>query len=388
MSSPEVIFASYDPTYPDRNGGTHARSQVISFLQERGFNLYLAQGDRSDAAAYPGSLRRLFHQPPGMRTMASIALAKHAYFNFWLFFAVLRSKGPKTTVIQAGWSSVPAAYLLKRLRHYGWIAMLVDPATAVDTSGRDMSRSRALSVALSKVVEGLSRRADFVTAVNKDEASTLLKYGFSPEKTECVPITTHVLDAPGALASPEFRTRFLADNGLPKGAALVAFHGHLVTSPNRRAVEEILTRIAPKTYEIDRSVVFLVVGEGEKPRRVEPNVVFLGYVEDLNRLLSNVDVVITPLDSGAGMKNKILDGLNCAVPVVSTAKALSGFEPEGCPVTVSALEDFPAAVVRLVKSPDRRQRGISGWEYLKRNYSPERLIEYERMVRATLEGKV
>ncbi len=240
---------------------------------------------------------------------------------------------------------------------------------------------------MAKVVETLSRRAEYVTAVNRNEAKALQAFGFHPERIKCIPITVPVLERPRILASESFRERLLVEYGLAPNTRLVAFHGHLVTPPNKKAVERILTYIAPKTYEFDQSIVFLIIGDGEKPHRVEPNVLFVGYVDNLDKLLSNVDVAIVPLESGSGMKNKILDALNCGVPVISTEVGLSGFEPQECPVILSRASDFPKAIVEAVRNPDRNKIGIAGWKYVKENYSPELLLEYARILNESLKNQ-
>ena len=313
----------------------------------------------------------------------------YAYFNLWLIKEIIsKCKSHSEIVLQFGWPTIPAVALLNRLRFCSWIAILVD--SVITHSANDLGwsiRREGIPLAIAKRIERLARWAKFIVVVNRAEADSLIASGFARDKVKCIPIATRILERPGLLKSSAIKTAFLLNHNLPSDAKLVAFHGDLTYLPNRNAASQIVNYIAPRTHQIDHTIFFLIIGKGEVPRRVSDNVLFLGFVDDLEILLSNVDAEIVPLEMGSGLKNKIVDALNCALPVVTTKTGKSGFEQQDCPLIVAEIERFPETILDLLNNADRTKIGEKGWTYVKNHYSIDKHSEYFSMVK-TIEQEV
>ena len=320
-----------------------------------------------------------------MHHLASVKYLGRAYYALWLWKVILvRSRRHNEIVIQVGNSSanVLVIALLRFLGRCEWIAALVDSFTSYDSERLNWTvRENGLPLEVAKRIESLAKKANFITVVNKDEARALVASGFDSRKVKCIPLATNVLDAPRILEAKQIRNSMLEDNNLPPESKLVAFHGNLSFPPNREAVDKIMEDIAPRTLRLDRSIYFLMAGAGEPPKEVLPNVRFVGYVRDLETFLSNVDLEIIPLEHGSGMKGKILDALNCALPVVTTEIGISGFEEDDCPIITVAIDDFPQVIVELANNTEKSTRiGKAGWEYVKKHYSNDILRQYLYLV--------
>ena len=374
----EVLFVSYDASFPDRNGGTRVHGQVISALLRTRFPLLLAQGNSARASEYPPELRPVFHQPRFMKYIAHLKFINYAYFNLWLCkFIMTRSRHHRELVFQANWGTIPTLALMRFMGRSEWVCILVDSFTT--HSAKELNWSSwelGLPLAVVKRIEKLATRSRFITVVNRKEADTLVALGFGVDRVRCIPLAASLFGRPEEIASRAFRSELLLEKGLPSDARLVAFHGHLSTPANKSAVERILNDIAPRTYEFDTSIIFLIIGEGYTSKNSAPNVRFLGFVNDLRLVLSNVDIVIAPLEFGSGLKNKILDALGCGTPVITTRVGSSGFESHGSPMIVSTIPDFPQAIVSLLKDPNRVAIGRAGMEYVKKYYPEELLDRY------------
>lgn len=62
----------------------------------------------------------------------------------------------------------------------------------------------------------------------------------------------------------------------------------------------------------------------------------LGFVADLGDFFDGIDIFVAPLDSGAGVKIKVLNAMEHGVPLFLTSKAAEGIElPAGYPHVVS-----------------------------------------------------
>jgi len=83
-----------------------------------------------------------------------------------------------------------------------------------------------------------------------------------------------------------------------------------------------------------------------------------GYVEDPTPYLADTAAFLVPLHAGAGMRVKIMDAWSWGTPVVTTTLGAEGIavtDGEDALVADSA-PAFAAAVLRLLREPDLRQR--------------------------------
>jgi len=137
------------------------------------------------------------------------------------------------------------------------------------------------------------------------------------------------------------------------GSPVVLFFGNLRYQPNVEAVEHIAETIAPRLNESCPEAEIHVVGpDPENVRELvaeSPNVVLNGYVERIDQYIRGSEVVIVPLDTGSGTRFKIIESLACGVPVVSTAKGAEGWPFEWPNLTISAIDDFPADIERVLE---------------------------------------
>lgn len=81
-----------------------------------------------------------------------------------------------------------------------------------------------------------------------------------------------------------------------------------------------------------------------------PNVHVKGYVESLDDLYAEADVVICPLRNGTGMKIKVVEAMSHGIPVVCTSRGVDGLPDKtrnGCLVSDTA-EGFAANINRLL----------------------------------------
>lgn len=107
----------------------------------------------------------------------------------------------------------------------------------------------------------------------------------------------------------------------------VLFVGDMNYPPNRRAAQIIMNEIAPRVYEKKPEVRFYLVGRGA-PKSSKPNVISLGYVEDLHEVAVKCRYGIAPIISGAGLKYKVYTYLLLGLDVIATPNALVGIPPQ------------------------------------------------------------
>jgi len=164
---------------------------------------------------------------------------------------------------------------------------------------------------------------------------------FLIKKADSVLVTTH--NDALLMQSRKLRTPTLIPNGVDieqfkpiekdrsvlehlgiKNETVCMFYGNFNDPHNARAASLISTHIAPKVYEKDNSVRFLLVGDNPPPLNYHPSIITTGYVDNIETYISVSDLIILPLNSSGGTRLKILEAMSCGKPVIATYLGIKG----------------------------------------------------------------
>lgn len=112
----------------------------------------------------------------------------------------------------------------------------------------------------------------------------------------------------------------------------VVFSGDMCFRPNVQAAVFFSEKVFPLIKSSVPDVRWYIVGgnPAEEIRRMHDgsSVIVTGYVPDMRDELARAAVVVCPMVSGLGIKNKALEAMSMAKPVVATRAAASGIEAE------------------------------------------------------------
>lgn len=108
------------------------------------------------------------------------------------------------------------------------------------------------------------------------------------------------------------------------------FLGSLKMEQNRASFENIVANILPK---ISIPYKFYVVGKNkqsdiDKYLLINKNIEFTGYIENLNDFLLTMDIMISPIAFGTGVKTKILSAMGHGIPVITNDCGAYGIKCE------------------------------------------------------------
>jgi glycosyltransferase involved in cell wall biosynthesis len=146
------------------------------------------------------------------------------------------------------------------------------------------------------------------------------------------------------------------------GARCIGFWGNLAFAPNREAMRFFFDRIY-LPFLASSGVEVRIVGHGAEASLGEiaarhPQVRLLGFVEDLSTALRGCPVMINPMVSGSGMKNKVLEAFVRRMAVVTTrlgVEAFPGVRADEHARIVDEPAAFAAGILQLLDAPAVRQ---------------------------------
>ena len=152
----------------------------------------------------------------------------------------------------------------------------------------------------------------------------------------------------------------------------ILFVGGFRHGPNYDGVCWFVNEIFPKILEKDKNVVFNIVGSyppQELLNLESKNIHVLGFVtdEELDKIYSQVKIMVAPLRYGAGIKGKVIEAMSKGVPVMTT-----DIGAEGIDNTALAVDNTFESLSELYHN-NKKLENLSKLEieFIKNNYSYE-----------------
>ena len=157
----------------------------------------------------------------------------------------------------------------------------------------------------------------------------------------------------------------VGDYGMAQGERepyTMLFLGSFRHEPNRIAIEWFARHVLPRIVAQCPHARLVVAGSDPPPAGTIPDptgaVELLGFVDDIPALLQRYAVFVCPIQSGSGVRVKLLEAFASGIPVVSTRVGAEGLAHQDG--DVCALADDPSAfaakVIDLFENTTLRQR--------------------------------
>ncbi len=153
------------------------------------------------------------------------------------------------------------------------------------------------------------------------------------------------------------------------------FVGDMSTPPNNDAVRYFVDEIYPLILR-EVNIPFKIIGRNPtdyiKSLDSDPNITVTGSVDDIRKHLNPGSIFITPMISGTGIKNKILEAMSMNLTVISTKIGISGINAKNNHDFILADNptEFKDAILQVYKD-DKLNRKIAenARVFVKNNYS-------------------
>lgn len=147
---------------------------------------------------------------------------------------------------------------------------------------------------------------------------------------------------------------------------------------NTMAAEYISQKIAPHFLN-DSSVQFVIAGNGFEnyaEKLNKPNLKTSGYIDSLTDFYKDVDVILSPISIGGGMKVKVAEALKYNKKVIASSFTLIGYEQSlGSPdiIRCDSIDEYVAAIHKLKFS---RHTVPETKHFFQKYYSAKACAEY------------
>ena len=166
------------------------------------------------------------------------------------------------------------------------------------------------------------------------------------------------------------------------------FHlGSMNWQPNIEAVQRLI-KIFPKIKKKLPEAELHIAGSKnlESVKLPIENGIFIdGYVPDLNEYCKKIGILVSPIQSGSGIRIKILEMMALGIPVITTDIGAQGIDHKttDCIVIANTDTEIVQACIELATDDNKRSEiALNGMKYIKKNHNidtiSKEIIEFIR----------
>jgi polysaccharide biosynthesis protein PslH len=253
--------------------------------------------------------------------------------------------------------------------YYAWLAFRIRKRTGIKTiihthnieHQRFRSNGRWWWPVL-KIYERWSfKKADaifFITTEDKNFAIEKWKI----EKGKCIdlPFGIDIKNYPDDKA--ECREVVCREHNISKEEKILLFNGLLNYKPNLDALKVILDKINPLLLRhVSFRYKIIICGKG-LPEELDSlkgytdkNIIYAGFVDDVETYFKGSDIFLNPVQSGAGVKTKMVEAIAFGTTVVATETGALGIDRSVCgnKLIVTADNDWNGFAGSIINNADK-----------------------------------
>jgi GT2 family glycosyltransferase len=356
-----VLCIDYEIPRPDKEAGGYATFQEIKLFQALGFKVTFVPQNLAYLYGYVEDLQRMGVEVLYAPYLTSVGeLIEKRGKEFDIFYIVrwyvakdyvdlIRRVNPDAKII----FNNADLHFLRELRE------------AIATQNREL---------LAKAIETrdkeleVMRKVDLTVSYNEVEHAVILSHNLDSTKVAKWPWVVYPKDN-----IPGFDER-----------EHIAFLGNYRHTPNVVAVKWFVKNVMPLLKEELPEVKFLIYGANvndEVEELESENVEVKGYVENLDEVFKTCRIFVAPLQSGAGIKGKVIECLSYGVPSILSSIAVegSGIRDGFEALIAEKPEDWVLAIKRLYTDAELWNKiSKNALEFVKKEYSFEKGLKTVR----------
>jgi glycosyltransferase involved in cell wall biosynthesis len=234
-------------------------------------------------------------------------------------------------------------HLLFEHPYYGWMIFLcrlfMPQKLIIHSHNIESERFKSIGKWWWKILwfyEGFAyRQANIVWfKTDEDKHYAELYYKLKPEKCFTIPYGTENVSLPAQTEIEEARRFIQLKHHIDSGDTLILFNGTLTYKPNLEALHAILENINPLLAKEKLSYKILICGKNlpiemnELKQYIDANIIYCGFVEDIDLYFKGCDIFLNPVQDGGGIKTKLVEALGFGKKCVSSTDGAVGVNAE------------------------------------------------------------
>ena len=379
----KVLLITSKPPYPTTDGGCYATARLIDCFVKADieFSLFTLCTDKHpfDSTKFPkkiidtievnhdyintrisllGAIRSLFSSDSYNvnRFYNQViddrlkAILKDNYTH--VVFDSLYSTPYLTTVND--FSGIKTFIRTHNVEHEIW-----EQNSLTDSNGLRRAFSKNLSHKLKAYELAALNSCDGILSISEDDTKNFRR----------LDIETEIYDIPVSIEVSKLKPSFISKK---------AFHlGSMNWRPNVEAVEKLID-IWPEVQARVNQAELHIAGSGMENWK-HPNVegiIVDGFVQDVDVYAQRNGILVSPINSGSGVKIKILEMLALGVPIITTGKGAEGLKETNMLVVANKKSDLIASISDLLNSEElKRKLSDAGQQYINKYHNIDRISQ-------------
>jgi glycosyltransferase involved in cell wall biosynthesis len=179
------------------------------------------------------------------------------------------------------------------------------------------------------------RNADIVFSISDEDRDWMINKMGIPAK-KCITIPYGIIQDRAPANKQVCKEKVCALHGLNPTTTLLFFNGMLNYAPNTDALKDIIFKINPLLQNKGFTYTILVAGKNlpdefnNLKAYNNQHIYFAGFVEDIDLYTEAADVFLNPVNTGGGVKTKMIEALGMNTTVISTINGAMGVDKSVC----------------------------------------------------------
>lgn len=225
--------------------------------------------------------------------------------------------------------------------YFAWLAYRVKMQTGIQTiihtHNIEHQRFRSIGKWWWKILKWYERWffrfADHIFFTTPEDKESAIKFS-NINRRKCIdlPFGMDIKEYPSD--RDECRLKIIQAHNIEEGAAVLLFNGALDYKPNQDALMLILKEINPLMIKKDFKYKIIICGRGlpEHLKNLEEytsqSIIYAGFVDDIESYFKAADVFLNPVETGGGIKTKMVEAIGFGANVVATTNGAMGMKKE------------------------------------------------------------
>jgi glycosyltransferase involved in cell wall biosynthesis len=227
--------------------------------------------------------------------------------------------------------------------YLGWLAWLLKKTTntrfIVHTHNIEYERFRTIGKPWWKILQqyetAVLRSADIVFCISDEDRQWMIERMQIPAN-KCILVPYGISNNTAPTDKLTCKQQVCATHQIDISKKILLFNGLLNYKPNSDALKVILEEINPRLQKTDFSYHILIAGKRlpDSLNNLKPwnnqGVTYVGFVDDIDFYIKAADILLNPVNSGGGVKTKMIEAIGLNTNVVATETGAIGIDKTIC----------------------------------------------------------